>query len=82
MSDRFSTNTHIHTNTHTHINGIIVSIFVYKTYIYVHVCVHLNFFFLFAISWAAPTAYGGPQARGQIRAVATGLHHSHSQHRI
>ena len=31
-----------------------------------------------AISWAAPTAYGGSQARGPIGAVATGLHQSHS----
>ena len=31
-----------------------------------------------AISWAAPAAYGGSQARGPIRAVATGLHQSHS----
>ena len=27
---------------------------------------------------AAPSAYGGSQARGLIRAVATGLHQSHS----
>ena len=41
---------------------------------------HLIFFFLsfFAISWAAPVAYGGFQARGRIRAVATRLHQSHS----
>ena len=39
----------------------------------------LSFFFcLFAISWAAPAAYGGSQARGQIGAVATGLRQSHS----
>ena len=31
-----------------------------------------------AISWAAPTAYGGSQARGLIGAVATGLRQSHS----
>ena len=31
---------------------------------------------LFAISGAAPMAYGGSQARGQIGAVGTG--HSHS----
>ena len=31
-----------------------------------------------AISWAAPAAYGGSQARGPIRAVATGLCQSHS----
>ena len=37
------------------------------------------FFCLFAISWAAPSAYGGSsQARGLIGAVATGLCHSHS----
>ena len=36
------------------------------------------FFCLFAISWAAPAAYGGSQARGRIRAVATGLRQSHS----
>ena len=37
-----------------------------------------SFFGLFAISWAAPVAYGGSQARGRIRAVAAGLRHSHS----
>ena len=36
------------------------------------------FFFVFAISWAVPSAYGGSQARGLIGAVAAGLHHSHS----
>ena len=33
---------------------------------------------LFGISWAAPTAYGGFQARGLIGAVATSLCQSHS----
>ena len=33
------------------------------------------FFFLFR---AAPSAYGGSQARGQIRATVASLHHSHS----
>ena len=47
----------------------------------------INFFFffffcLFAISWAAPAAHGDSQARGRIRAVAAGLHHSSQQHRI
>ena len=32
-----------------------------------------------AISWAAPAAYGGSQARGPIGAVATGLRQSHSK---
>ena len=36
------------------------------------------FFCLFAIFWATPAAYGSSQARGQIRAVATGLRQSHS----
>ena len=36
------------------------------------------FFGLFAISWAAPMAYGGSQARGLIGAVAADLCHSHS----
>ena len=34
-------------------------------------------FCLFAISRAASTAYGGPQAPCLIRAVAAGLHQSH-----
>ena len=36
------------------------------------------FFFGFR---AAPTAYGGSQARGPTRAAAAGLHHSHSHAR-
>ena len=36
------------------------------------------FFCLFAISWAAPAAYGGAQARGPIGAVANSLRQSHS----
>ena len=46
-----------------------------------------NFYFLFififclffAISWAAPAAYGGSQARGRIRTVAASLRQSHSK---
>ena len=37
--------------------------------------------FLGGIFGAAPAAYGGSQARGRIRAVAAGLHHSHSNTR-
>ena len=33
-------------------------------------------FFFFLVFRAAPKTYGGSQARGQIGAVATGLHHS------
>ena len=36
------------------------------------------FFGLFVFSRAAPEAYEGSQARGLIRAVATGPHQSHS----
>ena len=39
---------------------------------------YLFFFFFFCLFKAPPTAYGGSQTRGQTRAVATGLHHSHS----
>ena len=46
-------------------------LFIFYLFIYLCIC-------LFAISSAAPTAYGGSQARGPIRAVATSLHQSHS----
>uniref|UniRef100_A0A8C3WPZ7 Ig-like domain-containing protein n=1 Tax=Catagonus wagneri TaxID=51154 RepID=A0A8C3WPZ7_9CETA len=36
------------------------------------------FFLSFCLIWAAPTAYGGSQARGLTRAVAASLRHSHS----
>ena len=41
---------------------------------------HVTFFFfcLFAVSWAAPAAYGGSQARGLVGAVAASLRQSHS----
>ena len=37
--------------------------------------------FCFCLFRAVPEAYGGSQARGLIRAVAVGLHHSHSKAR-
>ena len=40
-----------------------------------------NLLLFFAFSRAAPAAYGGSQARGQVRAVATGLRQSHSSAR-
>jgi len=39
------------------------------------------FVFAFVFSRAAPVAYGGSQARGQITAIAAGLYHSHSNAR-
>ena len=42
----------------------------------------LSFFFFFLFLKATPVAYGGSQAMGQIRAVATSLHHSHSNDRF
>ena len=36
------------------------------------------YLFIFAISWAASTAYGLSQARGRIGAIAAGLHQSRS----
>ena len=47
-----------------------------------YVILFFFFFCLFAISRAAPLAYGGSQARGLIRAVATSLYHSSQQRRI
>ena len=51
-------------------------------YIYIFFClfvvVVIVVVVVVAISWAAPAAYGGSQARGRIGAVATGLHQSHS----
>ena len=38
----------------------------------------LFFFFFFFFLRAAPVAYRGSQARGQIRSTAADLHHSHS----
>ena len=40
-----------------------------------------SLFIFFNLFKAAPTAYGGSQAGGQIRAAATGQHHSHSNSR-
>ena len=36
------------------------------------------FVLFFVFSRASRMAYGGSQARGRIRAIAAGLHHSHS----
>ena len=44
-------------------------------------CFIFLFYFIFCLLKAAPAAYGGSQARGQIKAVAAGLHHSHSNAR-
>jgi len=40
------------------------------------------FFFFWSFFRAAPSAYGGSQARGQIRAAAACLHHSHKPYHI
>ena len=39
------------------------------------------FLFLFCLFRAVPVAYGSSQARGQLGAVAAGLHHSHNSTR-
>ena len=36
------------------------------------------YLYIYLLFRAAPTAYGGCQARGQIGATGAGLHHSHS----
>ena len=43
-----------------------------------HFYFYIFIFCLFAFSRAAYVAHGGSQARGRIGAVATGLHHNHS----
>ena len=43
--------------------------------------VHFYLFLFFGFFRATPTAYEGSQARGRIRAAATGLHKSHSNAR-
>ena len=40
----------------------------HKSVAYIYIC-------LFAFSWAAPMAYGGSQAKGQIGTAAAGLCH-------
>ena len=47
-------------------------------FIFIFIIIIIIIICLFAISWAAPMAYGGSQARGRIGAVAIGLHQSHS----
>ena len=46
--------------------------------LFVLFCFFFLLFFQFFLFRAALVAYGASQARGQIRAAATGLHHSHS----
>ena len=53
--------------------------FNFSIYLFVYLFVYLFIYlFIFVFSRAAPTAYGGSQARGPTGAVAAGLHHSHS----
>ena len=61
-----------------------------RTFFFIYLFIYLFIFLSFvvvvivvvvvvvAISWAAPAAYGGSQARGPIGAVAAGLRQSHS----
>ena len=53
-----------------------VQLWAYQEFVVFYLFIFI--FCLFAISWAAPVAYGGSQARSQMGAVATGLRHSHS----
>ena len=47
--------------------------------IFLNVSLFLFYFiFGFCLFRAAPTVYGGTQARGLIGAVAAGLHHNHA----
>ena len=51
-------------------------------YFYTPCCKDNSYIYLFCLFRATPTAYGGPQARGRIGAVAAGLHHSQSKARF
>ena len=51
---------------------------IFKVGFFVGFVLFCFFVCLFAFSRAAPVAYGGSQARGQIGAIAAGLRHSHS----
>ena len=51
---------------------------VYSGFFFFFFFFFLSFVVVVAISWAAPAAYGGSQARGRIGAVATSLSQSHS----
>ena len=53
--------------------GLLAFLLLYKSFVYL-----IFFFFVFCLYRAAPAAYGGSQARGQIAAVATSLHQSQS----
>ena len=46
--------------------------------VFLEYSIYFFFPFLLLLFVASPAAYGGSQARGQIRAAANGLHHSHS----
>ena len=47
----------------------------------IYLFIYLFIFVFLLFLWAAPSAYGGSQARGRIGAAAAGLHHSHSHTR-
>ena len=51
-----------------------------RTY-FIFIYLFIYFFVFLLFLWAAPAAYGGSQARGQIRAVAISLCQSHSNAR-
>ena len=61
-------------NTH---DCILWHLWVYPENKYLYLFIYF-FFFVFCPFRAIPTAYGGSQARGLIKAVAAGLYHSHS----
>ena len=51
---------------------------VLSVYKFREIIFYFFYFYLFPFPRAAPAAYGGSQARGRIRAVATSLHQSYS----
>ena len=55
-----------------------ITYFDYEEVLHTKIKITMHFFSFFCSCRAAPAAYGGSQARGQIEATAAGLHHSNA----
>ena len=59
-------------------NILFIYLFIYLFFVFLSFVVVVVVVVIVAISWAAPTAYGGSQTRGLIGAVAASLRHSNT----
>ena len=69
LADKVYNGTHI--NKCSHCFQLLVRDYICRAHFYFILFYLFIYFCLFAISWPAPAAYGGSQARGPIGAVAT-----------